>query len=78
MSMKRKARTDNLVRLGSLTPGDRFIIRLYNGYEPEPVEIRTGVFKCVYSGNTDFCVVEFDGIDGEQYEHSEYLAEKGY
>lgn len=70
--MKRKAR----VRLDSLTPGDRFITRFYNGYEPEPVETRTGVFKCVYSGNPAVCVVVFDGIEGEQYEHSHYEVEK--
>ncbi|MGE4267155.1 MAG: hypothetical protein AB7F25_06950 [Deferribacterales bacterium] len=64
------------MRLDQLTPCDRFILRLYNGYEDEPVETRTGVFKCVYSSNPDFCVVVFDGIEGEQYEHSHYDVEK--
>lgn len=65
-----------LVRLDSLLPGDRFILRLYNTYEADPVLTITGTFKCVYGGNPAFCVVEFDGIDGEQYEHSHYEVEK--
>jgi len=72
MTAKRKAR----IRLDELSPGERFIIRLYNGYEDEPVEIRTGIFKSVYSGNPAFSVVVFDGIEGEQYEHSHYEVEK--
>lgn len=65
-----------LIQLDELTPGDRFILRLYNTYEADPVETRTGTFKCVYCGNSAVCVVEFDGVDCEQFEHSHYDIEK--
>lgn len=68
----RKAR----VRLDSLSLGDRFILRLYNRYEKDPVLTTTGTFKCIYGGNPAVCVVEFDGVDGEQFEHSHYEVEK--
>ena len=69
---ERKAR----VRLDSLLPGDRFILRLYNTYEADPVLTTIGTFKCVHSGNQAFSIVEYDGIEGEQYEHSHYEVEK--
>lgn len=68
----RKAR----VRLDCLSLGDRFILRLYNRYEKDPVLTTIGTFKCVHSGNPAFSVVEYDGIKGEQYEHSHYEVEK--
>lgn len=69
---ERKAR----VRLDSLLHCDRFILRLYNRYEKEPVLTAMGTFKCIYGGNPAFSVVVFDGIEGEQYEHSHYEVEK--
>lgn len=65
-----------LVELKTLSPGDRFILRLYNTYEADPVLTTTGTFKCIYGGNPAFSVVVFDGIEGEQYEHSHYEVEK--
>jgi len=74
MTAKRKARTDNLVRLDSLNPGDRFIFRAY-AVDAEPIVTFCGEFVRMHD-NPEYCVVAVDGESKLWAEPADWPVEK--